>query len=418
MRIFVKDEKNEKMTMGEQKIKGNGVVYDNRKKEILFVNFDNNNILSNNLYNLNTFIDRDEFEVNAEINNTKDPKSILRNIINKILSKEENIEFIANKINEKMIQEKINILGVRDQHYAPECWVHALSEIIFMSNSRKYGRNMKKESFKDIYNNITTYYSKIGKTGEEIEKIMNVEFGKNKYGLIYEKTDDQIKIKNYLKLGIKCLLTFNLNNKEWDNFCDYFQDKSIKSELKVITKEMLQRPNKKEVKDPDELEGHAVVLLDIDKDDNYCIMNSWGIDWGDKGTFKAKKDIFRNCAIYAIYFTNELLTEDEVNAWNKLKRDIKVILLEMRKEEKDNIQKNKRLIIKCPICKKSAPIKGYKTTIFDQFICPFESKCIFNITYDYFPFIAEQIYENERKKANNKNNRLDFDFLNYLDKSK
>ena len=66
VRIFVKDIKNEKniyeinVNMGEQKIKGNGVVYDNRKKELLFVNFDNNNILSKNLYNLNTFIDRNE----------------------------------------------------------------------------------------------------------------------------------------------------------------------------------------------------------------------------------------------------------------------------------------------------------------------------------------------------------------------
>ena len=348
--------------------------------------------------------------MNAEINNTKDPKSILRNVINQILSKEENIEFVANKINEKMIEEKINILGVRDQHYAPECWVHALSEIVFMSNSRKYGRKM--ESFKQIYDNIITDYSKEGKTNEEIERIMTVEFGKNKYDLIYEKIEDQNKIKDYLNCGIKCLLTFDLNNKEWDNFGEYFEDKSINSKLKVLTKEILQRPNKNEVKDPDKEEGHAVVLLNIDKEDNFCIMNSWGIDWGYKGTFKAKKDCFKNCTIYAVYFTNELLTKEEINAWDKFKRDIKVLLLEMRKEEKDNMKKNNKLIIKCPICKRSAPIKGYKTTIFDQFICPFQSKCIFNIKYDYYPFIAEQLYENERKKANNKNNRFDFEYLN------
>ena len=182
VRIFVKDIKNEKniyeinVNMGEQRIKGNGVVYDNRKKELLFVNFDNNNILSKNLYNLNTFIDRNELEVNEKINNTKDPKSILKDVINEILSKEENIEFIANLINKKMIKEKINILGVRDQHYSPECWVHALSEIVFMSNSRKYGRKM--ESFNKIYDNIIREYSKKGKTNGEIEKIMTFEFAK------------------------------------------------------------------------------------------------------------------------------------------------------------------------------------------------------------------------------------------------
>ncbi len=47
------------------------------------------------------------------------------------------------------------------------------------------------ESFKQIYDNIITDYSKEGKTNEEIERIMTVEFGKNKYDLIYEKAEDQ-----------------------------------------------------------------------------------------------------------------------------------------------------------------------------------------------------------------------------------
>lgn len=68
-------------------------------------------------------------------------------------------------------------------------------------------------------------------------------------------------------------------------------------------------------------------------------MNSWGIDWGYKGTFKAKKDCFKYCSFYAVYFTNELLTKDEIQAWNKLKIGIKELLLEMRKEENENMKK-------------------------------------------------------------------------------
>lgn len=78
---------------------------------------------------------------------------------------------------------------------------------------------------------------------------------------------------------------------------------------------------------------------------------------------------------------------------------------------------NNKLIIKCPICKRTAPIKGYKITTLDNFIFAFDTKCIFSIHYDYYPFIAEQLYENDRRKMANKNNRFDFDFLN-LDKSK
>ena len=212
-------------------------------------------------------------------------------------------------------------------------------------------------------------------------------------------------MNEYLRCGIKFYFTFNLNNKEWDNFDDYFNDKSIKQELKALTKEILQRPNKKEVKDPDEVIGHAVILTDIDEEDNFLLLNSWGESWGNKGYFKAKKDCFKEFSIYAIYFTEKLLKEEEKKAWNKFKISIKQTLLDLKKKI------NNKYCIICPKCKNTAPICEYEATLLNYFICPSpDDMCIFSIEKDY-SFIAELLFDNDKNKVNKNKNKFDFDFL-------
>ena len=113
--------------------------------------------------------------------------------------------------------------------------------------------------------------------------------------------EDDNEIKSYLKNGIQCLLTFDLNNKQWENFCDYFKVNSTNQEIKIFTKEISEKPVKKKLDKPDDREGHAVVLIDIDENDNYIIVNSWGEHWGDSGKFRVKKDSLQNVSIYALY---------------------------------------------------------------------------------------------------------------------
>ena len=82
VRIFIKDIKNEKnlyelnakMT-STKKLKGTGFAHDFRKREILAVNFDTNNIISNNLDYLNQFIDREELIINQKYKQKVEPKS-------------------------------------------------------------------------------------------------------------------------------------------------------------------------------------------------------------------------------------------------------------------------------------------------------------------------------------------------------
>ena len=60
-----------------------------------------------------------------------------------------------------------------------------------------------------------------------------------KYGLNFEKIEEENVLKEYLKKGIKCLASFYYNEKDWDNFSEYFNDDSIEQKDKIFTLDIL-----------------------------------------------------------------------------------------------------------------------------------------------------------------------------------
>ena len=347
------------------KPEGIGIVKDYRNGDILIVNFDTNNIITDNINDLTLFLDKEEFDMNKEEDNIEeknenklDPtKEILyNNTDNKINAKEIindminygtyndiNLEKLANKVNEKITEEKIKHFGIKDQEYSGECWVYSLAQIICMANARKYGRKL--DNFKTIYDSITKIYGKNGKTDEEREKIMNAILKKD-FDLDFEKIIDENKLKEFINKGIKCICSFSLSNREWENFSNYYlKDQSNDKEEKILTKEILDQPIDN-INNLNEISRHSVILIDIDKDDNYILLNSWGQKWGNKGLFKAKKECLKNSVFYAVYSNPSLLKKEEVEAWNKLKNTIKNSLKEIE-------------LIRCPKCKRKARIEKF-----------------------------------------------------------
>ena len=266
-----------------------------------------------------------------------------------------------------------------------------------MANARKYGRPLEK--FEEVYKNIITPLGKAGKTNKEMEKIMKDILPE--YGLKFEKIDEN-NLKDYLKRGIKCLATFDLKKKEWENFCSYFKGYSFNSKDKILTKEILEKPIHN-IENENKLEGHSVILVDIDdkEDDIYMFVNSWGKKWGNEGKFKAKKECLKNLVFYVVYFEISLLKEEEQKSWDKLKDNIKNLLKEMKS-------------IKCPICKRSARIDKFDEENENKLKCPFETECIFEIENDNyndnFDFIASQLFIKDLNKKKNKKNKFDYGF--------
>ena len=268
-----------------------------------------------------------------------------------------------------------------------------------MANARKYGRKL--ENWQSIYDDITKKYSKEGKTNEEMEIIMKEIFNKyNLYNLSYEKVEDENILNDYLKRGIKCLLTFDWNNLEWDNFSNYMTDTSIEQKDKLITLDILQKPNL-DIDDPNRIGGHSVILSEIDENGNYIIINSWGEQWGNNGTCRIKKECFKQEEVYfAVYWTELLLTEDEKKSWEKLRTDTIKYLKEMK-------------CLTCPKCKRRALIEQFEKIDRCKLKCPFEEKCIFEIWNNddsELKFIVEQLLSYDLYKNTYAKEKFDFGF--------
>ena len=144
VRIIVKDKNNKNIIyeinvkMSEQKqLYGNALIKDYRSGEILLVNINTNNIISNNI--LDDFpLFQDKNEYITFTNNIRPKKeNIIKNEIlkiDKIINDDNYIENIAEGINEEITKEKIKYLGVKDQVYTGECWVYSLSLLICLTN--------------------------------------------------------------------------------------------------------------------------------------------------------------------------------------------------------------------------------------------------------------------------------------------
>ena len=145
------------------------------------------------------------------------------------------------------------------------------------------------------------------------------------------------------------------------------------------------------------MEGHAVILSYIDEEGNYTLINSWGKDWGNKGTFKVKKECLKNGSYFAVYFLNEHLTQNEKDSWVELKTNIKNLLIEMKS-------------IKCPKCKRSAKIEQFDLA--NVLKCPFDTKCVFKMVNNNhnneFSFIVEQLLSYD--PYTNKDAKMKFNF--------
>lgn len=423
--IIIKDKNNEKTIYEiivklskENKLIGNGIVKDKREGKLLLVNFDNNNIISNNLFDvIPKYIDEEEYTQNKiQKQNPKfkdfnlDPvneiipynidikKEILK--IDKLINE---INTIDKKMKEKIEKMKIESLGIRDQQYSGECWLYTIVQIILYANSRILGRKLY--DFEKIYNKISMYFSTDSKTNKDMEIIMDDILPS--YGLHYEKIKNENidELREILKRGIKCILTFHLNNKQWHNFKKYYEDKSIKPEDKLLTLDILNQPINEEIKDPDKLGGHALILFDMDDEDNYTMVNSWGEKWGYKGTFKAKRECFLNTqVIYSVHWFENELKPEEIQTWNEFPELIINSLKEMKS-------------IRCPICKRCAHIDKYEVVgnRNNKLRCPFKSKCEFEINYDNdnYDFILDQLitYDLITEKDVNKKFGLNFEFI-------
>jgi len=335
----------------EHKLEGNGFVRDYKTGSLYFINFNTNNIITDDLNNL-------------QLQNTNFTfKEIYENTIKDILKNENEIEKMANLRNIEDMQEKINRLNIQYNSKLNLC-VYMLSGIIYMSNSRKYGREI--EYFENIYRDIILNLKNLNQT--DIDSVMKIILPN--YGLNFQKVENKNNLKDFIKRGIKCLAFFNDNQ-----FKKIFPllDQSIQEELR------------KNYVNKNGFNG-ALILTDIDDNDNYIFITNLK-------TLKNKKYLIKvdskkiDAIFYAVYFYESDLTRKEKIEYQKLKdfitRRLKLLL---------NTDK-----IKCPKCETYSSFELFNNTSKNIFICPSQKHCKIEMNSELLNKLIYESIFNENK---------------------
>ena len=269
----------------EKDLEGIGYVKDYRTKEILLVNFNNKKIISSHIFDdISKFMIKNVFNIydnNYELNNKKMNKNDVKQ---KLLNYDKKKEY--NKI--KSFDTDLESL------------IKTLSFTIYMAFERK-----NKDIFKDpntIYKSIIQRYRNNFMENIAIEQIVK-DILKN-FSLTYKKVNDENNLKRYLKNRINCLIFFAISNKEWNNYIKY----SKEHKLENMSKKEILEPTNNNIENPNNIEGHIVILSDIDKEGNYTF-KLYEKEYKNIGVFKVKKDCLKNHSFFVIHFFEELLTE-------------------------------------------------------------------------------------------------------------
>ena len=197
----------------------------------------------------------------------------------------------------------------------------------------------------------------------------------------YQKKSEEEAKKAIIK-GRFLVLSFRLDNKQWQNFNDFYK----KNKTGILTEDIL---NKGCIEDKNP-SSHAVILIEVTK--NYLrFLNSWGSNWADKGTFKVKtgkilkpyntKD---NPKFYDIAYYEDDLTIEEKNYYannNEYLRNLLNLYCEMSIESiRNNINRLYHFSYTCDRCKERMVLGQLKKFIKDGLYnikCPFcQNSCI------------------------------------------
>ena len=264
----------------------------------------------NNIDNLNDFI---EF-INKLLDGTED---VLGDILGLINLKE-------------LTGKNINKFEVTNQIIG-NCYLHATRNIIRMARARIFPPNIPNpdEIEKEIIKEFPYQYDKegnvLGRNTFEVLQRMVPKYRLN-VNQILGNSDKEMerKVKSILLRRRPVVLTFRLTEKQWDNFCNFF-DKSSPNKKGFITKEEINKNVPNNDKDGG---GHSVVITKYTKD-YFTILNSWGDEWGDNGLFKIKDfSVFLSYRYFDVFYTLKDLTQYEKDEYQKMIERKKIEFLE------------------------------------------------------------------------------------------
>lgn len=164
-----------------------------------------------------------------------------------------------------------------NQRKSKTCYAHAAAAVLHMALSRIVGREGGCPSIKTIRRRILKKFPP-REDGQDTEKVLRAATQWYR-PLRFRKVDEEGARQAVLHRR-PVLTTFHLSRPGWKKFCEHFTTKGTRSLV-------LERAHMEWYRLPPSDGGHAVVMTGC-KPSSLTFLNSWGREWGQKGTFSVQ----------------------------------------------------------------------------------------------------------------------------------
>jgi len=247
-----------------------------------------------------------------------------------------------------------------NQRRSPTCYAHATAAVIHMALLRIVGRDAGYPTIKEIRRKIVKQF-RPNQSGWDMEQMLRM--ATTLYRPLQFRKVDEDGARQAVLHRRPVLTTFYLSESGWDTFTQHFG--SVATSSLVLTRDHMASHRSL----PDD-GGHTVVLFKCDPH-SLTFLNSWGKEWGNKGSFSIEDHTVlelddaseaTSVCFYDVYWLEEDLTAIEQQAYT-LKVDEE---LHARAEKYPSILE---LEARCPHCHVNSPIADFTGSIREA-VCP------------------------------------------------
>ncbi|CAF0865067.1 unnamed protein product [Adineta steineri] len=179
------------------------------------------------------------------------------------------------------------------------CYAHAVATVFHLAMRRIEGRENGVPNFDMICQQLINAYGTKGAITENVLKIWAPECR------LHYKEVDELGARQAINHRRPVVATFQLDDQQWTAFSMFYKNHP----QGILESKTLGR-----AKSGANLSGHAVVLMKCDPT-SLTFINSWGIEFADKGFFRVRDQAVLNLQFYDVYWTLNDLKASEIQAF-------------------------------------------------------------------------------------------------------